>query len=346
MADICFIGEDKPGSRAPQRLRAMESLGHSVRFFRSHPAGETYETPPGLARRLRHRLRRPADRSALNRALVRAAAETPTPDVIWVDYTLTILPSTLRALRRRCPETTFIWYSEDDMMQPHNGSVWLDRSLPMFDLWVTTKSFNADPGEMPARGARNVLFVNNSFDPGLHSPVEITPEERGRLAADISFVGTYEPDRAASLRRLADEGFSVRVWGNGWPDGPGDDRLRIERRPVYGRELAAVYAASAINLAFLRRRNRDLQTCRTIEIPACGGFMLHSRNDEVLSLLTENEEAGYFAADDELVSACRHWLSASVDRNRVARAGHLKVVSGGFSHADRIREILAAAGHG
>lgn len=343
MAEICFVGEEKPGSRAVQRLRAMREMGHDVRFFRSHPPGETYESRPSLARRIRYRLHRPADAAGLNRALAAAAETLPPPTAVWVDYTLTIHPRTLRKIRRRWPRTSLIWYAEDDMMQPHNGSVWLSRSIPMFDLWVTTKSFNARPEEIPARGARRVLFVDNSYDPEIHRPVALTADERERYGAEVSFVGTYEATRARSIARLAEAGLSVRIWGNGWSGGA-PAGVKIERRPVYGRELAAVYAASAVNLAFLRRLNRDLQTCRTVEIPACGGFMLHERNDEVRTLLAENREAAFFDGDDELVASCRHWLDNPEARERVARAGWERIAGGRFTHAERIEEILDAAG--
>lgn len=345
MTDMIFVGEDKPGSRTAQRLRTMRAMDHAVRFVRAQPEGETHETPPTPATRLRYRLRRPADRAGVNRSLVAAAESGNPPDVVWLDNAQTVRPATLRRLRAAWPKARLIWYAEDDMLRPRNRSVWVTRSIPLFDLWVTTKSYNARPEEIPAMGARKVLFVNNSYDPDLHRPIEPTDDDRARFAAGVSFVGSYEPERAGSLDRLAEAGIAVRVWGNGWPERsdppPG---LTVERRPVYGRDLAAVYTLSAINLAFLRKANRDLQTCRTIEIPASGGFMLHEGNDEVRALLAPDREAAFFETDEDLVAACRRWLDLPEERKRVAAAGRARVTGGGFSHADRIAEILDAAG--
>ncbi len=322
----------------------MQELGHEVSFIRSHSAEETFETRPSLARRIRYRLRRPADTAGAGAELLRIIAAGEHPDAVWVDYVLTIRPAIYREVRRAWPATRLIWYSEDDMLQPHNGSVWLDRSVGAFDLWVTTKSFNARPEEMPARGARNILFVNNTYDRNLHRPIALDAAARERFGAEASFVGTYEAERAASLLALARSGVRTRVWGNGWQAmRETHDGLVLERRPVYGEDLVRVYCASAINLGFLRKLNRDLQTCRTVEIPACRGFMLHERNNEVGSILTENEQAAYFSDDDELVRQCRFWLARPAERTAVAEAGWRRISSGGFSHHDRVAEILAAA---
>lgn len=338
---VLFIGEDKPGSRAPQRLRAMRELGHAVTFVRSHPERETYETPPTLTRRIRYRLRRPADVAGVNREVARRIETGPAPDIVWVDYVLTIRPRVLAGLRSAWPKTAVVWYSEDDMMRPHNSSIFLDRSLPHFDLWVTTKSFNARPEEMPARGARRVLFVDNSYDPHTHRPIGIGPEERSAFGADASFVGTFEGERAASLLRVAESGIAVRVWGNGWGRVRGlHPKLHVEERTVYGDDLARVYGASAINLAFLRKINRDRQTCRTVEIPACGAFMLHERTDEARALLAEGREAAYFSDNAELVERCRYWLDRQEERRAIAAAGRRRMTEGGFSHRDRMVQIF------
>jgi len=50
--------------------------------------------------------------------------------------------------------------------------------MELFDLWVTTKSFNAQLGEVPSMGVKNVLFVDNSFCPHDHVPIAITEDER------------------------------------------------------------------------------------------------------------------------------------------------------------------------
>lgn len=316
-------------------------MGLDFTVIDTAPPGRTYEDRPSLAARIRYRLRRPADETGANKALLAAAGSA---DVLWIENASTIKPSTLKAARNLPNRPRLIWYSEDDMMRPRNGSVWLDRAWPLFDLCVTTKSFNARPEELPAKGARHVLFVNNSYDPHIHKRVSVDAKTQSRLGADVSFVGTFEKPRADSLLYLARNGIDVRVWGNGWGRLSNiHPRLRVEDRPVYDDEYAQVVSASGINLAFLRRANRDVQTTRSIELPACGAFMLHEFSDEIAGLLTPEREAVYFRDDDELLAACRRWGRAPSERLAISGAGHDRILAAGLRHQDVLERALAIA---
>ena len=338
---IVLAGETMPGSRTLQRIRTLHDLGHEVEVVPTNPPGRTFEDPPAFIDRVLHRLRRPRDEARVNEGLVAATAKGC--DLIWIENARTLRPETLAEAKRRA--RALAWYAEDDMMNPRHGSMWIDRSLPLFDLWVTTKSFNARAEEMPARGVRRVLVVDNSYDPLVHRRLSLNDAEQAAFGADVAFVGTYEAPRATSLLRLADSGIAVRVWGNGWSGLVGrHPKLRIEARPAYDDDYARVINASRVNLGFLRKANRDLQTCRTVEIPACGGFMLHERSVEAERLFEPGREAVFFTTDDDLASACRRWLADETARQAVAEAGHARARAGHHTHADRWRTVFAALG--
>lgn len=338
---IVLVGEANAGSRTPQRLRALRDLGHDVTMVATTPEGWTYETRPSLLARVLYRLRLPMDNAGANSALIEAASRGC--DVVILDNARTIRPATLREVRRAVPRAKLVWYSEDDSMNPRHRTRWLEAAIPLFDLWVTTKSFNAMPGEVPALGARRVLFTDNCFCPHTHAPIELTEAEGRAWGAPISFVGTFERPRAESLLALSAAGLRVRVWGNGWGVLKGETLLlEVEDRPVYGDDYRRVVAASAINLCFLRKGNRDRQTCRSMEIPAMGGFMLHESSDELANSFRPDLEAAYFASDAELVTASRRWLADDDGRRAVAAAGRMRAHSGNFSHSGRWRVILDA----
>src|SRR6202035_1081868 len=95
----------------------------------------------------------------------------------------------------------------------------------------------------------------------------------------------------------------------------------VEGRPIYDDDYARAISASAVNLTFLRKNNRDLQTTRSIEIPAIGGFMLAERTDEHRELFEEGMEAEFFGSDAELIEKCRYYLARPEERRRIADAG-------------------------
>ncbi len=98
-----------------------------------------------------------------------------------------------------------------------------------------------------------------------------------------------------------------------------------------------------INLGFLRAMNRDRQTTRSIEIPACGAFMLAERTEEHQRLFKEGEEAEFFGDDRELLDKVRHYLADPVKRREIAQRGRERCLTAGYSNKDRIAWMLEKA---
>ena len=340
--NVLFVGQMVPGARTHQRAAAFQRLGCDVTIVETNRPGGSYEDAPGLSDRIRHRLRRPADKGHANSS-IRSLASAAEFDIAWFERAVEISASTLKMLKASLPEIKLVWYAEDDMMNPVHRSRYVEECIPLYDLWVTTKSLNCRARELPSLGARKTLFVNNSYDPTLHVPGAAPQVEGDDWESDVSFVGTFEKPRADSLLHLARNGLSVRVWGNGWGNmAKAHPNLKIEDRPVYDADYARAVAGSKINLCFLRKGNRDLQTCRSIEIPAMGGFMIHERNPEIGALLAEGEDVVYFSSDAELLDAMRKWLPDEPGRRRIAHQGFETVTTGGFRHEDRLLQTMDA----
>ena len=334
-----MVGQTFEASRTVQRVAAMRDLGCPVSCVPTVPEGANYETPPTIAQRVRYRLRLPADPAKANRAILRKVENGA--DILWLDAADMISAATLRRAKGINENLALVWYCEDDMMNPRLRTRQLDAALGLFDLWVTTKSFNTRPEELPSLGTRRMLFVNNSCDPVLHRPVGVSDEDRRRFGAPISFIGSFEEPRAQSMLHLARQGLNVRVWGNGWADWAGrHPNLVVENIPAYNDDFARVVSASSINLCFLRHANRDLQTCRSIEVPACEGFMVHERNDEITALYRDEKEATYFSSDDELAAVCVTWLEC--DRELIGKAARQRTLELELTHSSNIIRILGA----
>ena len=336
--EILYVGPLNPGSTCRQRLAALVQLGHRVTGVDQLP-GDLAARQTSFAWRLRRRLLGDRDESALNARLL-ALPATPAPDVLWVDKGLTVEPDTLVALRRRWPHILMINYSGDDMFNPHNQTVTWRANLPLYDLFTTTKSFNVP--ELQAAGAANVLFLDKGYSPAVHRPCEVTPELRERFGGDVGFVGWPERERERSIRFLAGNGVRVRVWGP-WPRWKAARNMVVEGRPLWDHDYACALTAFRINLGFLRRVNRDRQTTRSIEIPACGGFLLAERTDEHLRLFREDVEAVFFSDDRELLEKTRYYLAHEDERARIAEAGRRRCVEGGYAYDRRLESILRHA---
>ena len=331
---ILYVGVSDGTCR--HRADALRELGHAVDHVVSGaPRAFWAKQLDRVGRRLGVWL----DLDGANRRIRTALAGRPY-DLLWIDKGLWIEPGTLREARRHRPGLQIVAYSPDDMMHPANQSPNYLRGLPLYDLHVTTKSYNV--AELGRLGARDVLFIDNAYEPAAHRPLELDDAERRRYETPVGFVGTFETDRANHMLRLAERGIQVTIWGSEWEKfHESHPNLRLRREALGGLDYARAVNGARINLAFLRKAARDLQTTRSVEIPACGAFMLAERTDEHLRLFAEGREAEFFSSFEELERKCRYYLEHEAERARVAAAGLERCRRGGYGNAERLRGVLA-----
>lgn len=335
---ILFVAELRDESRAKQRLLALQDLAHQVLGCSSIAGVENQTNKRTLWQRMRWKVGYPIDTVNLNQLLLESAQDF-SPDLIWIEKVLTLYPSTYQQLRQLLPKAKIVFYSEDDIFMRHNRSIYLRQSLPLFDLVFTTKPRNLQ--ELPCLGAKKVFCIYQAYDRNLHQPIPLTLEDQTKWGADVSFIGTFERDRAQQMFYLAEQGVLVRVWGANWQRWRKQHpNLQIERRPVYNDDFIKVICSSKINLNFLRKANRDRHTSRSLEIPACQAFMLAERTDEHSQLFKEGKEAEFFDSKEELLSKIQFYLKNEDQRNAIARAGRQRCLESGYSHHDRLKVML------
>lgn len=343
---VLFIGDLNQYSKGYSRLKAFRALGARVVDYTHTPIGgdESGSAAPSLSFRIAWKLGLHPDDQKANSWLLRAAAQEA-PDLIWIEKGNMIRPSVLRRVRNLCPDAVLASYTDDDMYNWSNRTWAYTRGLPFYDVVFSTKSYNADAQELPRLGARRVVLVDKAYDADQHLPQTLDDDERRWLVTDVGFIGSYESYRAADMLYLAENGIPVRIWGNGWePFRPNQANLIIERRALVNTRDNALYSkgicATKINLAFLRKANRDLHTDRSIEIPACGGFLMAEYSDEHARLFVEDKEAVFFRTRDELVEKVKYYLAHDAERRDIAAAGLRRCRADRYSHRDRAAFML------
>jgi hypothetical protein len=334
---VLYVGPLWKGSTALHRMVAIRELGHDVTPFDTSSKTEGRARPNVFVRVVR-RLGRATFEANLNRRLVEAVMAAPF-EVLWIDKGLFLSPTTLRIVKATQPKCLVVGYSPDDMINPANQTAAFLQALSLYDLYFTTKSFGVS--ELRSLGCHNVHFVGNGFDPAIHAPLAVTSQSRLTLGGPVGFIGAWEIERAKSVEFLARNGVEVRVWGDGW-NGRANNmpHLRVESRALWEHDYARALCAFDINLCFLRKANRDLQTTRSVEIPACGSFMLAERTSEHTALFDEDKEAAFFSSDSELLEKVNYYLSHPQERLAVAQAGRERCLTSGYSNTDRMRAML------
>lgn len=249
-------------------------------------------------------------------------------DLIWLDKPLWLTKSHLR-LMRDLSSARIIIYHQDDFMNKGNFSLNLAKSACDVDRYYTTKSFNVS--EYKQRGIDSI-FVNNTVDPEVHCP---TIAEK---TIDIVFVGAYERDRSDHILYLLNQGLDVKVFGPGWSK---SNLPKVSYQDCFlrGLEYAKVISSSKIVLAFLRKVNRDLQTNRSVELPAMKAFMVAERSSEHIEMFKDGDEALFFSSYEELYDICISYLYNEDERSRIAENGYKRVYDSGYTNEALARKI-------
>ena len=324
---ILYIGWLSAGSTSLQRMNAFKRLGHEVVGVDCNP----FITRPFLANRILHRLFRLGlpvkciNLGRLNLGIISTASKKKF-DVIWIDKGISVDRTTLISTKDSFPEIKICGYSPDVMSERDNQSQHFLEHLDLYDYFFTTKSFDVE--NLKALGMKSVAFVENSFDETVHRPIL---SNNTMFKDKIGFIGSYEGPREKSMLHLADNGIPITVFGGrdkGWSENfRNHPNVEFYDYGLYGDDYAEALTNFAINLCFLKHWNGDQVTTRSIEIPACGGFMLAERTVEHLALFEEGEEAVFFDDDVELLEKVQYYFSNEEYRSSIANAAYCKVLN-------------------
>ncbi|MBA3831437.1 MAG: glycosyltransferase family 1 protein [Chthoniobacterales bacterium] len=360
---VLFVGYMGRGQTSGMRCAAFKRLGYDVAAV---DAGTLWQGASYVARQLGQRLLHGQRIERFNARVV-AVATRHEPQLVWAEKQEYLYPETIEALQKRGALT--VHYNPD----PYFSLDWkrtplADACLTLYDIFVVTKRYELDDYRRYTRG--QIVYSALGYDPVGHAPVTVPQDPSQRVV----FVGGWEPrrERLLKLARLETEG--VAVWGYGWALA---QRSRLDilravrlgrldpahqlyfgmRHPslapairsgegrngeIYEELYATAVGASAISLGFVREVCPDQHTTRTFEIPALGGFMLADRTQEHLELFEEGKEAEYFESAEEFSEKVRFYLANEGARSRIARAGHERCMTSGYSYDDRIRVVMAS----
>ncbi len=333
---MIFAGRTGDVATSPSRREAFEAMGFDVTAI---DLSAFIETGGRWVTHFRLKFSCGPGIGPLNRHFVKLADQIK-PSIIFVDKGQFLWPESIQRARD-ATGAVIVHLNPDD---PFGGS-WLGwknfiRAIPAYDVHAVARDVNIP--EYLNAGAQRVVRYHWAFDPAIHRPMPIDPATRARLGGPVGFIGDWEEHRERSMVRLAEAGIPVRVWGPRWTRkcAVRNSNLRLESGSLIGQEYAKAICAFDINLGFLRKINRDQSTTRSVEIPACGGFLLAERTIEHQSMFVEGDEAAFFGSDEELIDQCRSFLNDPVRRQRIAQAGRQRCIASGYDHLSRQRRLL------
>lgn len=322
-------------SNTYRRFSALQSLGNIVQGVDIDPF--IYK---GAFIKFHHHLNFGPGILSLNKEIFRLVKKK-LPDIIWVDNRTFITASTLKKIHKISPTIKIINLITDDATGnlKYQWRLCL-KTAKYYDFHFVQRSVNIQ--ELKKYGALQVELCYRSYDPQFHRPVILNRNDKLLYTTNVGFIGTYEKDREEYIAYLITNGIEVNVTGDGWPGGKHWSIIRpyYKGPSIYGEPYIKTINGMSIALHFLRHENRDEQDSRTFEIPACGVFMLAEKTALHLSLFEEGKEAVFFDSKEEMLEKVLYYLGHEAARKNIANAGFTRCKASGYSHAERLKEVL------
>jgi spore maturation protein CgeB len=332
---LLYVGQLWHGGTCVERMRALQRLGFDILPFDVTPFGQ-------LGSRIERSLAR---RTGIGRWISRINAQLATTarearfDAVWIDKGIGIYRETVAMLRAKSERRIAVHYTPDAQILD-NYSRHFVRSIPIYDLLVTTKPFELDL--YSAHGANEILLVLEGHGRQF-APRVPTESDLSDFASDVSFIGHYQSHRAARLKAVSKETERLQIWGSRWPRYAffhSWARPCVRGEGLWGDRYPIALSCAKIGLGLLSKWIPEITTTRTFEIPATGVFMLAERNPHHLALFKEGKEAEFFASDDELRDKVRFYLRHDAARIRVAAAGRQRCLTSGYSQEHQLRRVF------
>lgn len=226
-----------------------------------------------------------------------------------------ILPETVKWISSNLGSITALWCTDD----PRYFGSFVKHVAPSYDC-----VFTASEGALPfyeGIGIANVRVVPFACEPSIHRRILLSPEETREMGSEVSFVGTYYPNRGRLLGQLAQH-VELSVWGPYWRL----SRVKAHIHPaVHGPEMVKVLNGSKITINIQHPDHlRYMTNMRVFEATGSGVFILTDRSLGIEKLFRIGKEVVCYSSVDELNTLVGYYLDHEAERRGIAENGQLR----------------------
>lgn len=260
--------------------------------------------------------------------------------VVWNDQCTLLGPNILCDLKDKA--NYIITYSLDDPFgnRDKNRFKLYRSTLKFYNLTVVVRDPNI--AEAFTFGAKNVLKVTMSADEVEHAPKVLTPYEKEQWDSEVSFIGTWMPERGPFLSRLVELGIPLRIYGDRWQKAKEWPTLKKAWRGynLPTSDYVKAIQSTKICIGLLSKGNRDQYTHRSVEIPYIGSLLCAERTKRHLLMYREDKEAIFWNTPEECAQKCFALLDNSIKREAITNAGQKRNMENNFFNESVIKNIL------
>jgi Glycosyl transferases group 1 len=342
---ILCLGHDHPHSTSRHRAEALRRIGCEVKTLNPQQAYKQLKIHPKLNQITGYWLVAPLVDRWLDQQI-----KDKQFDLAWVSQCPEISPKAVVRLRNKCGKV--LNYVNDDPTGNRDGNRWhtFRKAIGEYDFCFV-RNAHCEP-EFKLYHAKQVFRGWMTYDEVAHAPFADKKEIPATFHSEVAFVGTWMKDEGRNGRdyflfKLIEAGIPVSIWGERWYKSPFWSRLKPHwlGSALGGRDYVAAIQGAKISLGFLSKRNRDLHTRRSVEIPYAGGLLCAERTSEHLQLYQEGVEAVFWSSPEECIEVCRELLADEPRRRQIREAGMKRVRRLGLGNETICRKILSELGY-
>jgi spore maturation protein CgeB len=211
------------------------------------------------------------------------------------------------------------------------------------DAPLLARGYAAVAAGFGASGERSVERYLDAAHPDIAAELRALAIPEVRLACESLL--TWEATRQYRWNCVtALAGLSPLVAGDaeGWAAafGPGADARLLGRLDYYA-DLPRFYPMSAVSLNCTSRQMKGAVNQRVFDVPACGGFVLTDRREQLDRLFEPGREVVVYDSPEEIPGLAARFIRDADARDRVSRAARARILAE-HTYEHRLAAICAA----
>jgi len=249
-----------------------------------------------------------------------------------------VYPRTIEKLRKM-GAMCFLWHF-DVFPEPE---FWICELAKCCDHFFTMSFGSVD--QYKERGVENVSWLPEACSPPFHHYIStMTPKERAYWGSDVTFAGSVVKfGRNEWLKKIADAGFKLKIWGNNPQLSKKLESCNIGRPAEAGLDHSYVCSASKILLGrdYCPDKAKSM-SARLYRTLAAKGFYLTNHTKGIEELFQSYHHLVVYEDDEDCLSKISYFLDHVEEREKIARNGE-KEVHEKHTFTHRIKEIMEIA---
>lgn len=306
--------------------RALGRLGHDARLLDLAPFHRGLREIERFGARRARRAELEARYCDMLATGIAAAAESIEPDLVIAMAQAPLGPDALDAIAR-CGALRALWFVEDFRRMTY----W--REMAQHYDYIFTIQEGECWEQMRAVSDAHLAYLPCAFDPEVHRPISLSPQESATYSSDVSFVGAGYRNRRKVFRRFLDLDF--RIWGSDWEGAVELARvIQREGARISTEESVRIFNATQVNLNLHSSTYHDdvdprgdFVNPRTFELAGCGAFQIVDQRSCLPALFEAGSELVAVSSGREMSEATRYYLAHPEERRQVAERGRARALS-------------------